>query len=115
MDCSTRCVHFVLHLKTAIVEIQPPGFRSVHGAFSSRNSEECGLRRRIMFCLWLDYRYRLRQVTRRSNELLLERVAERERIAQDLHDTFLQSIQGLMLKFQMATGQLRPEIGRAHV
>jgi signal transduction histidine kinase len=34
---------------------------------------------------------------------LEERVAERERIARELHDTLLQGVQGLILKFQDAT------------
>ncbi|HXQ33364.1 MAG TPA: histidine kinase, partial [Anaerolineales bacterium] len=34
------------------------------------------------------------------------RLAERERIARDLHDTFLQSVHGLILKFDAATQQL---------
>ena len=47
-------------------------------------------------------------VTRRIVELRLEeRVSERTRIAGDLHDTFFQGIQGLLLRFHTATSQLR--------
>jgi signal transduction histidine kinase len=35
------------------------------------------------------------------------RIYERTRIAQDLHDTFFQGIQGLLLRFHTATSQLR--------
>jgi signal transduction histidine kinase len=46
-------------------------------------------------------------ITRRIVELRLEeRVHERTRIAQDLHDTFFQGIQGLLLRFHTATSQL---------
>jgi len=38
-----------------------------------------------------------------------ERTRERVRIARDLHDTLLQGIQGLVLRFHFATEQLPPE------
>ena len=56
--------------------------------------------------LWLLYRLRVAQVARRMahdfNLRLDERVNERTRIARELHDTLLQSFQGLMLRFQSA-------------
>ncbi len=45
------------------------------------------------------YRLRLRQVTRQVRMRMEVRLEERERIARDLHDTLLQSVQGLILKF----------------
>ena len=48
------------------------------------------------------YQLRLRQISRLFNVRLEERVAERTRIARDLHDTLLQSFQGLLLHFQTA-------------
>jgi signal transduction histidine kinase/ligand-binding sensor domain-containing protein len=45
------------------------------------------------------YRRRVRQVTERVRVQMEGRVAERERIARDLHDTLLQSFQGVLLKF----------------
>lgn len=48
------------------------------------------------------YALRLRQVTRRLLRSFEDRVAERERIARDLHDTLLQSFHGLILHFQVA-------------
>jgi len=36
-------------------------------------------------------------------------IGERERIARDLHDTFLQSVQGLILKFDAVAKQIPPE------
>ena len=61
------------------------------------------------FALWLLYKVRIRQVGRHIRVVLEERLAERERIARELHDTLLQSVQGLILSFQAATEQLRPE------
>jgi signal transduction histidine kinase len=46
------------------------------------------------------HRRRLRQVARQFELRLEERVNERTRIARDLHDTLLQSFQGLLLRFQ---------------
>src|ERR1700761_5583091 len=46
-------------------------------------------------------------ITRRMTELRLEeRVEERTRIARELHDTFLQSLHGLLFKFQAARNML---------
>jgi signal transduction histidine kinase/sugar lactone lactonase YvrE len=47
---------------------------------------------------WLLYRLRLRQMGARMQETLNTRFDERERIARELHDTLLQSVQGLVLK-----------------
>jgi signal transduction histidine kinase/ligand-binding sensor domain-containing protein len=48
------------------------------------------------------YQLRLRQVAARLHARLEERLAERERIARDLHDTLLQGFQGLILRFHEA-------------
>jgi signal transduction histidine kinase/ligand-binding sensor domain-containing protein len=48
------------------------------------------------------YQVRLRQAAARLNTRLEERLAERERIARDLHDTLLQGFQGLILRFHDA-------------
>jgi signal transduction histidine kinase len=55
------------------------------------------------------YQLRLRQVSRQFDMRLEERVGERARIARELHDTLLQSVQGLMLKFDAAAKQLPAE------
>ena len=52
------------------------------------------------------YQLRLRQLAREYGMRLEERVSERTRIARDLHDTLLQSFQGLLLRFQTAREQL---------
>jgi signal transduction histidine kinase len=46
------------------------------------------------------FRFRVRQVSDRMRGRVEARLAERERIARELHDTLLQSTQGLILKFQ---------------
>jgi signal transduction histidine kinase len=54
----------------------------------------------FVLLLWALYQLRLHQLARQFNMRLEERVNERTRIARDLHDTLLQSFQGLMLRFQ---------------
>jgi signal transduction histidine kinase len=53
----------------------------------------------LLALLWALYQLRLRQIGHAFNTRLEERVAERTRIARDLHDTLLQSFQGLLLRF----------------
>jgi ligand-binding sensor domain-containing protein/signal transduction histidine kinase len=57
------------------------------------------------------YRFRLRELTRQLNLRSEERLAERTRIARELHDTLLQSFHGLLFRFQAARNLLprRPE------
>lgn len=62
--------------------------------------------------LWAGYRVRVRQLTGKMRERLEERLAERERIARDLHDTLLQGFQGLILRFQSVANEI-PENLRA--
>src|SRR5262249_2005982 len=59
------------------------------------------------------YRLRLRQVAQRVQGQMEARVQERERIARDLHDTLLQSVQGLILRIH-AVGKLIPHEMAAH-
>ena len=59
-----------------------------------------------MALLYLLYQLRLRQATQRVRASMEARQAEREQIARDLHDTLLQSVQGLILKFQAAAKQI---------
>jgi len=56
----------------------------------------------------LAYRLRLRQVMRRLEIRLDERVSERTRIARELHDSLLQGFHGLMFRLQ-AVRNLLPE------
>ncbi len=63
----------------------------------------------IAFMLWLLYLMRLRYVTARIRDRLEQRTGERLRIARELHDTLLQSIHGLMLRFHYATEALEED------
>lgn len=46
------------------------------------------------------YELRLRQVASRIRSRMIARTSERERIARELHDTMIQGVQGLILRFQ---------------
>jgi signal transduction histidine kinase/ligand-binding sensor domain-containing protein len=48
--------------------------------------------------LWIGYRLRLQQLAWQFHLRMEERVNERTRIARDLHDTLLQSFQGVLMK-----------------
>jgi signal transduction histidine kinase/streptogramin lyase len=52
------------------------------------------------------YQLRLHQLRRQFNSKLEERVDERTRIARELHDTLLQSFQGLLMRFQGVSNDL---------
>jgi signal transduction histidine kinase/ligand-binding sensor domain-containing protein len=66
--------------------------------------------------LLLIYRLRVVQVARRIRTRLEERLGERERIARELHDTLLQSVQGLVLRFQSVANKIpAEEASRAHL
>jgi signal transduction histidine kinase len=54
----------------------------------------------FLLLLCAAYDYRLRQIARRFNIRLEERVGERTRIARELHDSLLQGLQGLMFRLQ---------------
>jgi signal transduction histidine kinase/ligand-binding sensor domain-containing protein len=65
--------------------------------------------------IWGGYRMRLRQLARQLDGRFEERLAERSRIARELHDTLLQSFQGALLRFRAVTYMLpdRPAEARA--
>jgi len=67
----------------------------------------------FFLALWGLYRLRLRQLGREFNANLEGRVDERLRVARDLHDTLLQSFQGLMPVFQTARNLLPGQSDRA--
>jgi ligand-binding sensor domain-containing protein len=62
----------------------------------------------VLYLLWS------RQVARRVRVRMEVRLAERERIARELHDTLLQSVQGLILKFH-AIAKRMPATESAHL
>ena len=55
------------------------------------------------------YRYRMHQVTRQMNVRFEERLAERTRIAQELHDTLLQGFLSASMQVHVATDQLNDD------
>jgi signal transduction histidine kinase/ligand-binding sensor domain-containing protein len=65
----------------------------------------------FVLLLWALYQLRLQQLLHQFNMTLDARVGERTRIARELHDTLLQSLHGLMFRFQAARNMLpgRPE------
>jgi signal transduction histidine kinase/ligand-binding sensor domain-containing protein len=67
----------------------------------------CGLTGAVV--LWALYRIRLQQMAGRVRSRLEERVRERERIARELHDTLLQSVQGLVLRFHAAVERMQAD------
>jgi signal transduction histidine kinase/ligand-binding sensor domain-containing protein len=58
---------------------------------------------------WALYRLRLRQLTSQLNLRFQERLAERTRIAQELHDTLLQGFLSASMHLHVAAGQLPAE------
>jgi signal transduction histidine kinase/ligand-binding sensor domain-containing protein len=56
--------------------------------------------------IWLLFYLRTLRMLSRMRERLEERHSERARIARELHDTLLQSIQGLMLRFQTVADEM---------
>ena len=59
--------------------------------------------------LLLAYLVRMRSVVRQTRIIIEQRQIERETVARDLHDTFLQGVQGLILRFHTGTQRLPPE------
>lgn len=51
----------------------------------------------VLLALWLGYRWRVRQIASALTARFDERLAERTRLARELHDTLLQTIQGSRL------------------
>jgi signal transduction histidine kinase len=62
----------------------------------------------LLGVIWAAYHWRLRRLRHQFDITLEARVAERTRIARELHDTLLQSFHGILLRFQTAF-QLLPE------
>ena len=68
----------------------------------------------VLAVLGLAYRWRVAQLKERFRSRLEERVGERERIARELHDTLLQGVQGLILRFQAVAERISVEEESRH-
>jgi len=60
----------------------------------------------LILFIWVLYRLRVQIATERVRVRLSVQLAERERIARELHDTLLQGFQGLVLRFQGVVKQI---------
>jgi signal transduction histidine kinase/ligand-binding sensor domain-containing protein len=60
----------------------------------------------IMLAAWLFYRLRIRQVSQQLTIRMEERLGERTRIAQELHDTVLQGLASASLQLEVADRQI---------
>lgn len=60
----------------------------------------------LALALWILYVLRLRYETARLRDRFDAQIAERTRIARDLHDTLLQGTQGMLLSFQALASKL---------
>jgi signal transduction histidine kinase/ligand-binding sensor domain-containing protein len=67
----------------------------------------------IMGTLAILFRLQLSRASTRLHDRLEERMMERERIARELHDTLLQGVQGLILRFQAVSARI-PADAPAH-
>ena len=68
----------------------------------------------LVALLWLLYRWRMRRIASDVRDRLEVRVAERERIARELHDTFLQSTIGLVMHFQSLAARVPDDQSLRH-
>ncbi|MYM21845.1 hypothetical protein GTP46_04160 [Duganella sp. FT135W] len=62
----------------------------------------------VLAACWMLYRWRLHDFALQVSGRLEERIKERERIARELHDTLLQSVQGMILHVHAAAVRLPP-------
>jgi len=91
------------------IEILPPWYRTLWFRTISVAA--------LLLLIWAIYLLRLNEIRRQFSAALEARVDERTRIARELHDTLLQSFQGLLLRFQAAANLLpsRPEEAKQRI
>ena len=75
-------------------------------AYYERRSFQAACAAALVALVWTAHRRHVRHVVRQLNLTLEARVDERTRIARELHDTLLQSFQGLLLMFHSALNLL---------
>ena len=71
----------------------------------------------LLAIIWAIYQMRVRQLAHQFNMRLEERVAERTRLARELHDTLLQSFQALLPRLQASINMFasRPDDARRNL
>lgn len=75
-----------------------------------------GLGLLLALLLWVFVRWKIRGAAELTRSRIEDRLAVREHIAQDLHDTLLQGFQGLVLRFQSIVERLpRGDVARAEL
>jgi len=79
---------------------------SIAPAFYQTNGFRALCTALFLAIVWMAYQLRVRQLRREFNLASEARVNERTRIARELHDTLLQSVQGVMFSFQAARNLL---------
>lgn len=62
----------------------------------------------LLALAWIIYVWRVREHRSRERDRVEAQLGERERIARELHDTLLQGVQGLILRFQAAANAMKP-------
>jgi signal transduction histidine kinase len=86
---------------------------SIAPAYYQTNWFRASMIAAFLLLLFALYRLRLHQIAREFNAQIEGRVDERLRVASDLHDTLLQSFQGLIPVFQTARNLLPLGVDRA--
>lgn len=74
--------------------------------FVQSNWFKAGIALLILAAAIMAYQWRTHILTTRVRNAMSERSGERERIARELHDTLLQSVQALILRFQLLVDRL---------
>jgi signal transduction histidine kinase len=68
----------------------------------------------LIILFWGAYRLRVWQVTTRLRDLFEERLKERTRIAQELHDNLIQDVMGISLQIEVAEELLPADLPARH-
>ena len=84
---------------SVVITILPPWYQTIWFCVLSGAA--------FLALLWAAYQWRLRQLHHQFEIVLDARVSERTRIARELHDTLLQSFQGVLLRLQILSQVLR--------
>ena len=92
--------------ENSLAELSPPLLLIVSPAFYQSTWFYVLCTLVVLSLIYVAYLIRVQYVTNRLRERLRERSSERIRIARELHDTLLQAIHGLMLRFHFATEAL---------